>query len=107
MPLWGTNGLACCIDLANGDYDTGFGFSTPAAMAGYPHITVPMGFAYELPAGLSFIGNPYSEGALLSLAYGYEQASRSAGPRNFLKTCCLRGILYFPDGADARPGFLV
>ena len=36
-------GLPCCIDLINGDYDTGFYFCPPAAMAGYPHITVPMG----------------------------------------------------------------
>src|SRR3569833_4435308 len=39
-----TNGPAVCIDLVNGDYDNGFGFSGPAAMAGYTHVTVPMGF---------------------------------------------------------------
>ena len=50
-----TNGLACCIDLIGGDYDTGFSFSSPAAMAGYPHITVPMGVVHGLPAGFSFI----------------------------------------------------
>ncbi len=49
-----TNGLACCIDLINGDYDTGFSFSSPAAMAGYPHITVPMGMVHGLPVGFFF-----------------------------------------------------
>jgi amidase len=70
-----TNGLACCIDLINGDYDTGFSFSSPAAMAGYPHITVPMGIVLGLPAGFSFIAGPYSEPALLGMAYCYEQAT--------------------------------
>ena len=48
-------GLANCTDLVNGDYDTGFYFAPPAAMAGYPHITVPMGKVHELSIGLSFI----------------------------------------------------
>jgi amidase len=71
-----TNGVACCIDLINGDYDTGFYFSSPAAMAGYPHITVPMGMVQGLPIGLSFMAGAYQEGSLLSLAYSYEQASK-------------------------------
>jgi amidase len=71
-----TNGLACCIDLINGDYDTGFSFSTPAAVAGFPHITVPMGFVHELPLGISFFGTAYTEPALLGIAYAYEQASK-------------------------------
>ena len=79
-----TNGLACCIDLANGDYDTGFSFSTPAARAGYPHITVPMGFVNELPIGLSFFGSPYTEAVLISMAYSFEQASKSRKPPKFL-----------------------
>jgi amidase len=70
-----TNGLACCIDLINGDYDTGFSFSSPAAMAGYPHITVPMGTVHGLPVGFSFIAGPYNEPTLLGMAYCYEQAS--------------------------------
>jgi amidase len=70
-----TNGVACCIDLINGDYDTGFSFSSPAAMAGYPHITVPMGMVMGLPIGISFMAGAYREGELLSLAYGFEQAS--------------------------------
>jgi amidase len=71
-----TNGFACCIDLVNGDYDNGFGFSTPAAMAGYPHITVPMGADQGLPVGLSFISTAYKEGDIIKLAYAYEQASK-------------------------------
>ncbi len=71
-----TNGFACCIDLVNGDYDNGFGFSTPAAMAGYPHITVPMGASHDLPVGVSFISTAYKEGDIIKLAYAYEQASK-------------------------------
>ncbi|MDB5278125.1 MAG: amidase, partial [Ferruginibacter sp.] len=71
-----TNGPACCIDLINGDYDTGFSLSTPAAMAGFPHITVPMGFVHELPVGISFFGAAYTEPALLGIAYAYEQATK-------------------------------
>jgi amidase len=71
-----TNGVACCIDLISGDYRTGSGFSGPAAMAGYPHITVPMGAVMELPVGISFVGGAYTEPQLLGIAYAYEQASK-------------------------------
>jgi amidase len=78
-----TNGFACCIDLVNGDYDNGFGFSTPAAMAGYPHITVPMGFGQGLPMGLSFFSTAYKEGDIIRMAYAYEQAARMRKPPLF------------------------
>jgi amidase len=78
-----TNGFACCIDLVNGDYDNGFGFSSPAAMAGYPHITVPMGYFNELPIGLSFISSAYKEGDIIKLGYAYEQATKKRVPPNF------------------------
>jgi amidase len=71
-----TNGPAECIDLVNGDYDNGFGFSGPAAMAGYPHITIPMGMAHGLPIGLSFFSTAYKEGDIIKLGYAYEQASK-------------------------------
>lgn len=71
-----TNGVACCIDLISGDYRTGSGFSGPAAMAGYPHITVPMGAVMDLPVGISFVGGAYTEAQLLTIAYAYEQASK-------------------------------
>ena len=69
-------GFAGCIDLVNGDYDTGFYFCPPAAMAGYPHITVPMGTIHNLPVGLSFFSTAYDEPGILKVAYAYEQASK-------------------------------
>jgi amidase len=70
-----TNGPACCIDLVNGDYDNGPSLSTPAAITGFPHITVPLGMLHGLPMGISFYAGPYQEPLLISLAYSYEQAS--------------------------------
>ena len=70
-----TTGPAWCIDWVNGDYSSGVGFSSPAAMAGYPHLTVPMGQVRGLPVGLSFVGGAYQEGPLLALGYAYEQAT--------------------------------
>jgi amidase len=78
-----TNGLACCIDLINGDYDTGFSLSSPAAMAGFPHITVPMGFVQGLPAGISFFGAAYTEPVLIGIAYAYEQATKKRAKPSF------------------------
>ena len=67
-----TSGPAWFTDHINGDRDTG-GCTTPAAVAGYPHITVPAGFYAGLPIGLSFFGAPWSEPTLLKLAYSWEQ----------------------------------
>lgn len=69
-------GPAHCIDWVNGDYDPGFYFCPPAAMAGYPHITVPMGDIHGLPVGLSFIASKYEEGKIIGLAYAFEQATK-------------------------------
>ncbi len=77
-------GLPNCIDLVNGDYDTGFYFCPPAAMAGYPHITVPMGTVHELPLGLSFIAGAYGEPAILAAAYAYEQATKKRAAPTFI-----------------------
>jgi amidase len=71
-----TSGPAWQIDAVNGDTDTG-GCSTPAAVAGYPHITVPAGLYRGLPIGLSFFGGAFSEGKLLRLASGFEHAAGS------------------------------
>jgi amidase len=71
------------IDLVNGDHFMG-SFTTPAAVAGYPHITVPAGQVFGLPVGISFIGRPYSEGTLIKLAYAYEQVSRQRRAPGFL-----------------------
>jgi amidase len=76
-------GLPGCTDLVNGDYGTGFYFCPPAAMAGYPHITVPMGHVHELPVGLSFMASAYQEGVILGMAYAFEQASKKRMPPNF------------------------
>lgn len=81
-----TTGPACCTDLLLGDYESGFSFSSPAAKAGYPHITVPMGSVQGLPVGLSFTGRAYKEGPLLSVAYSYEQASRKRTTPEFKPT---------------------
>lgn len=62
------------IDAVNGDQIAGGGAGGLAAVAGYPHLTVPMGMVKGLPVGLSFIGPKWSEGLLLSLGYAYEQA---------------------------------
>jgi amidase len=77
-PAWPT-------DLLNGDHFTG-GSSSPAARAGYPNITVPAGFVYGLPVGISFFGRTYSEPVLLKFAYAYEQATRHRRPPEFLPT---------------------
>jgi amidase len=76
-------GPSWCTDHVNGDYSTGYGFSGPAAIAGYPHITVPMGFVSGLPIGLSFFGQAFSEPKLISMAYAYEQVSLNRRPPQF------------------------
>ena len=67
-----TSGPAWFIDHVNGDRDTG-GCTTPAAVAGYPHITVPAGLFRGLPIGLSFFGAAWTEPTLIKLAYSWEQ----------------------------------
>lgn len=69
-----TGGPAWTTDLVNGDHFTGAS-STPAAVAGYPSITVPAGARFGLPVGISFIGTAWSEPKLIALAYAYEQAT--------------------------------
>ena len=71
---------AWLVDPVNGDQSTGGGAGSLAAVAGYPHLTVPMGLVKGLPVGLSFMGPKWSEARLLSLGYAYEQA-RGAFPR--------------------------
>lgn len=74
------------IDLVNGDGAIGTSAassSTPAAVAGYATITVPVGFTFGLPVGMSFIGRAYSEGLLLKLAYAYEQTAPMRKPPQF------------------------
>jgi len=74
------------IDPVMGDASGGGDCTTPAAVAGYPHVTVPMGYYMGLPAGLSFFGRAWTDGALVGFAYAYEQASRLRRPPRFLPT---------------------
>ena len=80
-----TGSPAWPIDLVNGDHFLGAS-STPAAVAGYPAITVPAGFANGLPVGISFMGRAWSEARLIALAYSFEQATRHRQPPRFLPT---------------------
>lgn len=80
-----TGGPAWLIDWVNGDHHGG-GSSSPAAVAGYPSITVPMGFVQGLPVGISFIGGQYQEGVLIRLAYAFEQAVPARRPPKFEPT---------------------
>jgi amidase len=78
-----TGGPAWPIDPVNGDHFLGAS-STPAAVAGYPSVTVPAGHVRGLPVGISFIGRAWSEATLLRLAYAFEQATRHRQPPQFL-----------------------
>jgi amidase len=74
-----SNAPAWLTDYANGDHYVG-GNSTPAAVAGYPNVTVPMGFAFDLPIGISFVGRPWSEGLLIRLASSFERSTVARRP---------------------------
>ncbi len=80
-----TSGPAALIDLINGDYGAGSSSSAPA-VAGYPHVTVPGGFAFGLPVGVSFIGRAWSEPMLFKLAYAFEQATKHRMAPSFAAT---------------------
>jgi amidase len=80
-PAWPT-------DPINGDHFSGSS-STPAAVAGYPSISVPAGSAFGLPVGISFFGRAWSEPVLIRLAYGYEQATKLRQPPRFAPTVTL------------------
>lgn len=77
-----TSGPAWFIDLVDGDNFPG-DCTTPAAVAGYPHITVPAGLYRSLPVGLSFFGSAWTEPTLLKLAYFWEQRTKARSRATF------------------------
>ncbi|HEY3935978.1 MAG TPA: amidase [Bryobacteraceae bacterium] len=85
-----TAGAAWLTDWVDGDHPDS-GCSSPAAVAGYPHITVPAGFQFGLPLGLSFFGAAWSEPKLIRLAYAFEQARRARRKPEFAATVNFHG----------------
>ncbi|MGZ4820046.1 MAG: amidase [Terriglobales bacterium] len=83
-----SGGPAWTTDLLNGDRSRGGSSGLPAA-AGYPHITVPAGFVYGLPVGISFFGRAWSEAVLIKIAYAFEQATHHRKPPRFAPTADL------------------
>jgi amidase len=85
-----TGGPAWPTDWINGDHFTG-GYSSASAVAGYPHITVPAGYVFGLPVGISFFGGAWSEPKLIKYAYAFEQATKARQAPRFLRSAEFKG----------------
>jgi amidase len=81
-----TMGPSCSIDMLYGDRWGDDFLTQPAAMSGYPHITVPCGMANRLPVGFSFFSGPYTEPQLIAMAYAYEQVVKKRVVPQFIKS---------------------
>lgn len=80
-----SGGPTWMIDLANGDaVNWDMESTSPAAVAGYPHITVPAGYILGLPVGISFFAKAWQEPNLIKFAYAFEQATKVRKPPEFL-----------------------
>jgi len=85
-----SGGPSWTIDLVNGDaVNWDMDCTRPAAVAGYPHITVPAGYIFGLPVGISFFAKAWQEPTLIKLAYALEQATKVRKPPKFLSTASL------------------
>jgi amidase len=85
-----TDAPARLIDLVNGDAsNTDIESTSPAAVAGYPHITVPAGFVFGLPVGLSFFAKAWDDDKLIRYAYAFEQATQYRRQPRYLSTANL------------------
>jgi len=81
-----TMGPSCSIDMQYGDRWGEDFLTQPAAMSGYPHISLPCGATHGLPVGLSFFSGAYTEPQLISIAYAYEQVAKKRVVPTFIKS---------------------
>jgi amidase len=108
MDRYNLDAIVCSVsgppwttDLVNGDHFAPISGTTPAAVAGYPHINVPAGYSHhQLPVGVSFFGRAWSEPTLIRLAYAYEQGADVRHPPKFLRSL---GVEDFVPRAASRP----
>jgi amidase len=92
---------AWTIDLVNGDHFLNSD-SSPAAVAGFPHITVPAGYSGELPIGVSFMGRAWSEPKLIKYAYAFEHAVKARHAPKFLPSFAVRDFIPRDHNSEAR-----